>query len=198
MDSNNLNSEKELLLSVSKGDEQAFQQLLYHYSEKVFFHALTFVKSWQQAEEIVQDIFLRVWQKREKLVEVDNWDKYLFTLSKNFLINAMKKRARFLERGELNEVEDMLPGPDDQYANKELGLLLQKAFNQLPEQKRLVFEMIHQNGLTQEEVSKILGIATRTVRWNLVAAINEIKDFLHRHSTETLYFLLLCLSMLFS
>ncbi len=186
MNRSNSHNHNELLLLVAEGDQQAFQQLIYHYSERVFFHALTFVKSWHLAEEIVQDIFLRVWQKREKLAAVDDWDKYLFVLSKNYLINAMQKKAYSIEDARLDELEDKALQPDDQYANKELGTLLQKAIDHLPEQKKRVFEMIHLEGTSQEKVAQTLGIATRTVRWNLASAINEIKDFIHRNTSDTL------------
>ena len=170
---------------VANDDEAAFQRLIFLYSERVFFHALTFVKSWHEAEELVQDIFLKVWQKRDKLPLVENWDKYLYTLSKNFLINSMRRKALKFEHGAMEDVEDSLR-PDDQHENKELRLLLERAIAQLPAQKQAVFTMIHLEGLTQEQVSQQLGIATRTVRYNLVAAITEIKDFLHRRSVKTL------------
>lgn len=193
MPDNQPNQERELLLKVSRGDEQAFQRLIYLYSERVFFHSLTFVKSWHQAEELVQDIFMRIWQKREKLREVDNWDKYLFTISKNFLINALRRAGTGIELGEADDIPDQLR-PDRQHESKELSTLLQKAIDQLPEQKRAVFTMVYLDGLKQEKVAHALGIAPRTVRWNLVAALNEIRDFLHRHSVDMLGILLLVIS----
>lgn len=187
------NPERELLLLVSRGDEQAFERMIYLYSERVFFHALTFVKSWHQAEELVQDIFMRIWQKRDKLQEVENWDKYLFTVSRNFLINAVRRAGAKFQLGEADDVPDLLT-PDQQHENKELRTLLDKAIQQLPDQKRAVFTMIHLEGANQEKVAQALGIATRTVRWNLVSAMNEIRDFLHRHAVDPLpVILLLCL-----
>ncbi|QEH42871.1 RNA polymerase sigma factor [Chitinophaga sp. XS-30] len=187
------NREHELLLRVSRGDEQAFEQMIYLYSERVFFHALTFIKSWHQAEELVQDIFMRIWQKRDKLQQVENWDKYLFTVSRNFLINAVRRAGAKFELGEADDIPDLLT-PDQQQENKELRILLDKAIQQLPDQKRAVFTMIHLEGESQEKVAQALGIATRTVRWNLVSAINEIRDFLHRHAVDPLpVILLLCL-----
>lgn len=132
------NPERELLLLVSRGDEQAFERMIYLYSERVFFHALTFVKSWHQAEELVQDIFMRIWQKRDKLQEVENWDKYLFTVSRNFLINAVRRAGAKFQLGEADDVPDLLT-PDQQHENKELRTLLDKAIQQLPDQKRAVF-----------------------------------------------------------
>lgn len=192
MSLNVLHSDKELLHRVAAGDELAFKELSLRYTEKVFFHALTFVKTWQQAEEIVQDIFLKIWQGREKLLEVEQFDNYLFIISKNYLISAIRKKVRdTAEAAVADEVEEVLYRPDSQYETRELRALLEKGINQLPEQKRAVFRLIHQEGLSQEEVSQRLGIATRTVRWNLVEAMNGLKDFLHRHAAGGEYYLLL-------
>ena len=182
---------QELLLRVATGDEQAFHDLVLRYSEKVFFHAFHFLKTWHAAEETTQDIFLRIWQKREKLREVEDWDKYLFVVSKNFLLNSLEKKVQPLEAADQLRAVPARQNPADQFENKELGALLEKAIDQLPEQKRQVFRMIHQQGLSQDEVAQQLGIATRTVRWNLVSAVSGIKDFLYRHSAGELFTLFL-------
>lgn len=179
----------ELLSRVAEGDQSAFRQLVFIYSDKVFFHALTFVKTWHQAEEVAQDIFLHIWEKREKLTQVQQFDNYLFIVSKNFLISFMRKKVRDFKT--LEESDEFTPSAATQYELKETGSLLQKAIRQLPDQKRRVFELIHLDGLSQEEVARQLGIATRTVRWNLVSAINGIRDFLIRHDT---FLLLLALN----
>ncbi|MBL7697463.1 MAG: sigma-70 family RNA polymerase sigma factor [Chitinophagaceae bacterium] len=196
MPTENLNNERDLLSRIANGDEQAFRRLTYLYSERVFFHALTFVKSWHRAEELVQDVFLRVWQKREKLQQVEDWNKYLFTLTRNCLINSMKRKASDFKFTELGETEDSF-SPDDQHDRKELAVLLEKAINHLPAQRQAVFKMIYFEGRNQEEVSRCLRIATRTVRWNLVTAMNEIRDFLHRYSPDAFYCFLIILSLNF-
>lgn len=183
---------RELLLQVADGNEQAFHQLVLRYSEKVFFHSFHFLKTWHAAEETTQDIFLRIWQKREKLREVEDWDKYLFVVSKNFLLNSLQKKAQALESTDAHqEVLSVSHGPADEFENKELGAILEKAIAHLPEQKRVIFRMIHQQGMSQDEVAQALGIATRTVRWNLVSAVSGIRDFLHRHAAGELFFALL-------
>ncbi len=135
MNSHPLNSHPEILLRVSQGDEQAFEKLVYQYSEKVFFHALTFVKTWEQAEETVQDIFLKIWEKRKILAEVENFDNYLFIVSKNFLISAIRKKLVQSVPLESAEYESLFLRPDDQFENKELGVLLERAIEELPETK---------------------------------------------------------------
>lgn len=171
-----------MLLLVADGDELAFKELITRYSEKVFFYSLNFVKAWHLAEETTQDIFLRIWQKRDKLREVEDWNKYLFVVTKNLVLNNLEKNEFRYRIAEANDSLTILHTPSHEYENKELRNLLEKAIEQLPAQKQMVFRMIHQQGLSQEQVGRQLGIAERTVRWNLVSAINGIKDFLHRHN----------------
>ena len=174
-------------MRIAEGDEQAFRQLVGIYSNKVFFHALSFAKTWQQAEEITQDIFLRIWQKRDKLLQVTNLESFIFVVSKNILISFIRKKVHRFEPPEADLQTALIQSSSALYEGKELGLLLEKAIDHLPDQKRQVFRMIHQEGLSQDDVAQKLGIATRTVRWNLVSAINGIKDFLHRYSVDELY-----------
>lgn len=198
MDNSNLHDDHQLLFRVSQGDELAFQQLVNRYSNKVFFHAMTFVKTWHQAEEIAQDIFLHIWQKKEKLLHVDSLENYIFVVSKNFLLSYMRKKVRRFDPNEFSSEADIIESSAVKYENKELRILLEKAIDHLPDQKQQVFRMIHQEGLSQDECARKLGIATRTVRWNLVSATNGIKDFLHRYSLGDIFFVLLFFGFFFN
>ena len=181
-----LHKDQELLLRIAAGDETAFQQIVYKYSSKVFFHSLTFVRDWHKAEEITQDILLHLWHKRDKLSSVNDLDSYIYILSKNFLLSFLRKKVRSFNPLELDTASKLIQSAAAEYENKELAALLEKAVNHLPEQKKQVFRLVHHEGFTQEQVARKLGIAERTVRWNLVSAINGIRDFLHRHSTGDL------------
>lgn len=173
--------DKEILIRIAKGDQKAFEILALKYADKVFFYALTYVKEYQRAEELAQDIFLKIWQYREKLETVENFDKYLFVVSKHLLISAIRKKLQ--QHEELNEpLPELYHQPDKQYEQRELAILLDKGLNCLPEQKRAVFKLIYNEGLSQEQVSERLGIAKRTVRWNLVSAVNLLRDFFHKQS----------------
>jgi RNA polymerase sigma factor, sigma-70 family len=189
-------NEQDVLLRIANGDETAFRQIAYKYSGKLFFHALTFVKDWHRAEEMAQDILLHIWNKRDKLASVNNLDSYIFIVSKHFLLSFLRKKVQHFNSSELDEAAKITQSTATEYENKELGALLERAINHLPEQKRQVFRMIHYEGLTQEQVAQTLGIAERTVRWNLVSAINGIKDFIQRYSAGSLY-AIFCLIPLF-
>lgn len=191
---NSHNNEHELLLRIAAGDEKAFQQIVNKYSSKVFFHSLTFVKDWHKAEEITQDILLHIWHKRDKLSWVNDLDSYIYILSKNFLLSFLRKKVRSFSPIELDEASKIIYSTNAEYENKELAALLIKAINHLPEQKKQVFLLIHHEGFTQDQVARKLGIAERTVRWNLVSAINGIRDFLHRYSAGELCLILYLIS----
>lgn len=179
-----LDNEKVLLERIAEGDQKAFEQLALAYSEKVFFHVITFVKSHPLAEEIVQDIFVKIWKNRKKLIEVVNFDSYLFISSKHELISAMRKRILSSEKEMADDIEETLYRPDKQYETRELQELLEKGIESLPDLKKNVFRLVHQEGLSQKEVSQRLGVATRTVRWNLVSANNLLRYFLLRHIAD--------------
>lgn len=156
---------------------------------------MTFAKAWHQAEEITQDIFLNLWQKRDKLAEVDNLKNYIFIVSRNYLISQTRKNVHHFKPADF--AAEVAQTSAAHYENKELGALLERAICHLPEQKRHVFRLIHLEGLSQKEVGLRLGIATRTVRWNLVSATNTVRDFLHRYYAGDLYLLFLCCINLF-
>lgn len=197
MPTNDPYNDQEIVLRIANGDETAFRQLAYRYSGKLFFHALTFVKDWQRAEEMAQDILLHIWNKREKLSSVNDLDSYIYIVSKNFLLSFLRKKVQRFNAAELDEAAKITQSTASEYENKELRTLLERAINHLPEQKRQVFRMIHYEGFTQEQVAQTLGIAERTVRWNLVSAINGIKDFMQKYSAGGLYFFFYLLPLFF-
>jgi RNA polymerase sigma-70 factor (ECF subfamily) len=190
-------TEQEWLARIAAGDAKAFEALALRYAERVVLHALTFVKSYPQAEEMAQDIFLKIWTNREKLPEVKSFDNYLFILSRNHLISALRKKLLATEYELPDQLEELLYRPDQQYEHKELQQLVYKGIDQLPQQKREILQLIHYEGLSQEEAGKRLGIAPRTVRWRLVSALNFLRAYLSKH-TDGGESYLLALSILYS
>lgn len=182
------NNIQELMQQVAAGNEAAFRQLVAEYSETVFFHAMTFLKSWPQAEEVVQDVFVKIWESRQKLATVENWDKYLFIVSRNLIISVW--RYNLAQKRHLSNLppwtEDNLLYENSPYDLKEFHLLLNKALQGLSEQKRTIFTLIHLQGLSQRETGHLMGITEHSVRWNLVSALHHIRDYLAKHGGRDL------------
>ncbi|MGN6491902.1 MAG: RNA polymerase sigma-70 factor [Agriterribacter sp.] len=179
-----------LLAKIAAGDEQAFALLLDQYRGRVFSHVLTYVKMHDEAVEIVQDIFVKIWMQRERLLEVRDFPSYLFIVSRNYLVSAIRKRVS--ERTALHD-EDMLHEiirPDNALEAKELEKHIAAAVEQMPPQQRMVFTLSRSGQLSQEEIAGKMNITKRTVKHHMAAALNFLRVFLKstNYSAVLLFF----------
>ncbi len=168
-----------LLLKVAAGDSIAFTELVKHRWQKVLQHALTFVKSYQVAEELTQDVFIQLWEKREKLTEVKSFDNYLFIVSRNLIITHIRKKLVETTTLKEQKLEEMFFKPDEQFEFQELVSIIQEGADLLTEPRRSVFLLSRIEGKDSDFISVELGIAKRTVRWHLAEALNFLRTHIH-------------------
>ena len=186
-------NEKELLLEVAAGNELAFRKLFHVYWNKVYAVSIDFTKSEPLAEEIVQDVFLKIWLKREYLVSVLKFDDYLFTVARNHIYNVLRKKTA--ERSFVNQLENHFLEhsnlAEQELHFKETRDLVNKAVELLPAQQRMVFTLSRNEGMDHNQIAEKLGISKLTVKSHMNRALQFIKQFLHKHSDgEFVYFLL--------
>ncbi|MBX2922690.1 MAG: RNA polymerase sigma-70 factor [Chitinophagaceae bacterium] len=173
-----MHTDTALLAKIAAGDEHAFASLMDQYRGRVFSHVLTYVKVYDEAVEIVQDIFVKIWINRERLVEVKDFPAYLFIVSRNYLVSAIRRRV--LERTSLQD-QDMLHEiirPDNTLEAKELEKHIALAIEQMPPQQRMVFTLSRNGQLSQEEIAGKMKITKRTVKFHMTAALNFLRIFL--------------------
>ncbi|WP_318641609.1 sigma-70 family RNA polymerase sigma factor [Flavobacterium ardleyense] len=182
--------ENSLLLKVAAGDSVAFAEIVRQRWQKVLQHALTFVKSYQVAEELTQDVFIQLWEKREKLTDVKSFDNYLFIVSRNLIITHIRKKL--VETSTLKEqkLEEMFFKPDEQFAFQELESIIQEGADLLSEPRRSVFLLSRIEGRDSDFISAELGIAKRTVRWHLAEALNFMRTHIHNQYISSILALL--------
>lgn len=173
-------NESAILLKVAAGNELVYTQLVEKYWQKVVRHALSFVKSYPIAEELTQDVFVQIWNKREKLAEVNNFDNYLFIVSKNLIISHIRKKLIETDSLKGEKLQELFFNPDEQYEFKELVEIINEGASLLQEPRRSVFLLSRMEGKDADYISEELGIATRTVRWHLLQALNFLRDHLHK------------------
>jgi RNA polymerase sigma-70 factor (ECF subfamily) len=180
VESNPLHKEKELLLRVAVGEEQAFRQLFEQYQAKLGGYVFNWTKSAVTAAEIVQDIFLKVWINKAALAQVENFDKYLYVISRNYTYNALRKVARerlqfkhWLQQAELETGEDAFPDVPVNYTP-----LIAAAVALLPAQQKKVYELRYQHNLKYEVIGQQMGIAPETARKHMQAATRAIAAYL--------------------
>nr|WP_262894940.1 RNA polymerase sigma-70 factor [Hymenobacter negativus] len=178
---------------LNQGDERAFDALFRHYSALVYRFSYGYLKSRTDAEEIVQECFLKIWEKREQLRDDVPLKAYLFTTAHNAILNQLRRqqqRNRFqtytagLAPGQVgNEVEF-----------SELESLYQAALEQLPPKRREIFILSRQQGLSYPEIAQQLNLSVKTVEAQMTQALKFLRGYFQAHG-ESIVALMLWLAI---
>ncbi|HET6995606.1 MAG TPA: RNA polymerase sigma-70 factor [Chitinophagaceae bacterium] len=193
-----LHNERELLLRITQDDEKAFEIVVEHYWQRIYNVSLTFIKSTQAAEDIVQDVFLKLWEKRDRLSGVDNFGSWLFIMARNTIISSLRKKSPMIPVGELpvNEAQDSHSEPDELLRIKQLQDLLAEGVKHLPDQQRRIYMLSRVDGLSHEEICNQLGLARSSVKNSLVKALNFLRQYLRENSDPQILLLAVLLMYL--
>jgi RNA polymerase sigma-70 factor (family 1) len=179
---------------VAAGDEKAFTALYHAYSPHVFQVAMLYTRQdIDLAEEFVQEVFIRVWEKRSTLAGVVQGEDFFFILARNLIFDHFKKTAREAQRKKLWLAE---PGAPDQSAGQSLDAretqaLLSQAIAALPPQQRRVYTLAKEQELTMEQIAAQLEISPYTVRTHLKLATRFIRGYVRERLPVFLLILLL-------
>jgi RNA polymerase sigma-70 factor (ECF subfamily) len=192
-----LPDETDLLARVAEGDERAFERIFHHYRPKIYSYAYQLFGNIQMADELVQEVFLKVWLNRDKLPHILKFDSWLFIIARNQVFDMLKllakettarrQMARLLDP-DANSVEDHI-------LDKENELRLRHALDHLSPQQKLIFTLSRQQGMKHEEIATQLNISRNTVKTHLVHALKTLRDILHFHSDSALLLLLSLLTI---
>ena len=178
-----------LLRQVASGDEAAFATLIARYRKRVFTHSLTFIARYEEAEELTQDIFIRIWQNRQTLETVNSFIDYLFILSRNHLISHLRKRVVEKTSPDPETLIGELLSPDLQLQTKELEELIIQGIAKMPPQQQAVFRLSRLDGLSYDEIASRLDISKSTVKWHIIAGLNLLKQYIRQYGIRLFFFL---------
>jgi RNA polymerase sigma-70 factor (ECF subfamily) len=172
-------NEREMLLRIAKGDKAAFAGLFLRFRDRIYTTALRMTESAVEAEEVVQDVFVKIWMKREELAGIENLEAYVYTMGKNYTYNALKRMVR--ERKQANtpfrEKEFSVPEAEQALNAKELNAILQTAINRLPLQQRAVYLLAKNEELTKAEIAEKLQISPHTVKTHYDTAVRAVRAY---------------------
>ena len=175
-----LTNENELLARLSNGDEKAFGLIFHHYRHKIYAYAFHLCRDPHQADELVQETFLKVWLHRDRIPHVLKFDNWLFTIARNQVFDMLKNMARE-EAFRRQAGDDPLSGAnpvEDQVLDRENELRLQAAVDQLPPRQKLIFTLSRQRGLRHGQIADELHISRHTVKTHLVQALKKLRGVL--------------------
>ena len=167
-------------------DMKAYKELYLQMFDSLFHFSYSFVKSEQVAQELVSDVFIKLWQIRSQLTAIENLKLYLFGITKNFslryLANASKNVVIQLSDIELDQIniEPLIEfkSPEDLYISKETVKYIMLAIRELPAQCQIIFSLVKIDGLKYKEVAELLDISVFTVRNQVAIATKKIENAL--------------------
>jgi RNA polymerase sigma-70 factor (ECF subfamily) len=171
-------SDKILLRHVKQDDQQALEELFVKYYNRLCEFAFQYVRSFDLTEEVVSDVFLKVWVKRETLTIGGNFKAYLYTAVRNQAIDCIRKEDGLLESLESlkNETASSTYQPDEELIFKEFKNHIEGLINTLPPRRRMIFKMSRLEKLTYKEIADILSISVHTVQNQMVQAVKQLSE----------------------
>ena len=191
-----LGRETELFSMVSKENQKAFNEVYDHFEPRLFAFVCKITRSKVAAEEIVQELFIKLWIARTKLGKVKNPRAYVFTMAANLTFNYLKKVAREVALADRvrkksptfsNVTEEVIHFLESQK-------LVMETVERMPAQRKAVYLMSREDGLSKEEIAKKMNLSPNTVRNHLSESLRVIRKLFAR-STSTLTILVINLIM---
>ena len=171
--------EQRLTQELAAGSRQAFQEIFMRYYPKVRYFVLGLVKSEEDAEDLAQDVFAKLWTNRATFAEVRNLGVYLFVLSRNMTYNyieARQLRQKWLYDRPFEEKDEHSPYED--LIAKDLTLLVELVVEGFPPQRKTIYKLSREAGLSNAEIAEKLGLQKKTVENHLNLALKELRKVL--------------------
>ncbi|MBV7530958.1 RNA polymerase sigma factor [Chitinophaga sp. sic0106] len=195
----NLTEDRELFSRIASGDEYAFRLLYHRYNAVLAKGVKKLLRSDADAAEVMQEVFLKVWLQRDRLVHIDNPGGWLYTMASNLSLSQLRLQAREKGRTEdlpADDIQDNLDLSEKFYA-KELQSILRDAIAALPVARREVFMMSMQDGKSRREIADALAISENTVKNQLLSARRFVREYLEQKTGNPLPLLLIALLLKF-
>ena len=162
-------------------DMKAYEALYGLLSPQLKNFCFSFVKSHEAAEEIVSDVFIKLWQIRNKLPDIENLKVYLYTIAKNFCLNYIARNFKnpVIRLDEMDfEPRVTLGSPEDLCISADTVRKIQQCIRELPPQCRIIFQLVKEDGMSYKEAAEILNISVLTVRNQVFIATRRIAAFI--------------------
>lgn len=173
-------SDGQLLERVHMGDSGALGLLYIRYSPRVYDLALHFSGNEKEAEDITQNVFFRLWERRELLTEICSLKAYLFRMTKNEILTLFRHRKveRSYARQQTEQETQYAPDSSVKVTTSELVEMIDLAIERMPELRKRIFMMSRYDEKTYAEIAKELDISPRTVQYHIGKALNELRKLL--------------------
>lgn len=192
-----LYSNEQLFELLRCSDERAFTEIFFRYDKRIYKFIFKMVKDDSIATDITQEVFIKIWKKRELLVDIHNAEAYIFTIASNLTLNQIKKSLR---EAHIREMLQTIQRQNNAY-NADNTLLLHDSealildiVEALPPQQKRIYQLSREQGLNYNEISSTMKISSNTVRNHLVKALHTIRTRIEKQD-QIILFLIFILSL---
>lgn len=183
----------ELIKILQEENEEAFAELYNRYWKRIYTMALSYTRSPEAAQDIVQDVFLKIWIKKENLLQVREFKPFLFVTARNLIISSLRNRVFHVNLDPDEQVEEETFLPERQLSYKESVGLLHKAIDLLPPQQQRAYRLSRNEGMRYEDIAQEMGISALTVRTHITKALSFVRKYLTDNSVHPVLLLMILL-----
>ena len=179
-------SEREKVIAVKYGDHQAFVELYNDYWGQVYDFSRLYISRVADAEEIVQDVFVKLWESRHLLKEDESFKGFLFIITRNIVFSRNRKKVNenLFKTSVLsafgNESNYNSNSVEEEYCASQLAVFIDKLISSLPEQQKRCFLLSREENLSYKEIAERLGISPKTVEIHMGKALRSLKNSIER------------------
>lgn len=167
--------EKDKVEALSKGNHKAFEDLFIAYFQRVKLFICGIIKSEADAEELAQDVFVRLWTNREAINIEKPLGGYLYTIARNTAFNFLKHKLVEQSYVDSFSFSDDVATPEEVLFAREISLLVEMTVNEMPVQRRRIYILSREKGMSNNDIAEKLGISKKTVENQLSLALQELR-----------------------
>ena len=176
------------LIKLSKDQESSLEELFNYYYPRLYDFSRSFLKIEEGIDDILQEVFIRIWQNRKKIKDPATFNSYIFTITRNLLLNEL--RSRLNQKSFKDEIRQLSTAQEyvsiDQTQFKDLKNRVDDIIGELPERQKEIFVLSRTEGLSHKEIAEKLQITTKTVEYHISLAIKFLKTNLNGHALMVL------------
>jgi RNA polymerase sigma factor (sigma-70 family) len=184
-------NQKQFVSLTPNGDELAFVELYELHRNKIYSDALRITKSVILAEEVLQDVFLKLWLRRADINKIENLESYLHTMTRNLIFDHLKKVSyQVTMKKKMTDNERPVSDTDFLIRQHQCQLLLAEAVNRLHPQQKIVYQLAKIEGLSHELIAHKLKISRLTVKKHMANSLSLIREYFNKCFFSLIIFLI--------